>query len=164
MNIIQTNLKSHFSFTNIGKITFLLVILFFLFSSQVIKSQIQNYPGERMLPHYKERYISRDSLLINQNMTEDNESIDPDEYIVGPGDKIFISINGLEEIPLTVRINHDGILYIPKVGGIDLKNTTLTGAKTKILNAINKYYKNVDVFISLINIRKIKGVPAWRCS
>ena len=115
-------------------------------------------PEGQLLPNYKERFFKKDSLLANQEMlaSEDNESVDPAEYIVGPGDKIFISINGLEEIPLTLRINHDGILYIPKVGGIELTNTTLTEAKGKILDAINKYYKNVDVFISLINIRKIK--------
>ncbi len=156
MKIFQTNLNLHLSHNNLDKITFSLVILFFFFLSPFTKSQIQNYTG-KMLPNYKERTISSDSLFLKQNLTEeDNESIDPDEYVVGPGDKMFISINGLEEIPLTVRINHDGILYIPKVGGIDLKNTTLTNAKAKILDAINRYYKNVDVFISLTNIRKIK--------
>ncbi len=115
-------------------------------------------PGVHLLPTYRERILSTDSLLANQQMynNEDNESVDPNEYIVGPGDKIFVSINGLEEIPLSLRINHDGILYIPKVGGVDLNNTNLTEAKRKILEAINKYYKNVDVFVSLINIRKIK--------
>lgn len=157
MNIFQKSLKLHFIYKSLDKITLFPVILFFFLSSSLIKSQIQNYSGETLLPNYQERAMSKDSLLLSQNMSsEDNESINPDEYIVGPGDKIFISINGLEEIPLNVRINHDGILYVPKVGGIDLKNKTLTEAKAKILDAINKYYKNVDVFISLTNIRKIK--------
>ena len=155
MKIIQTKLKLHLLFKNLNIITLFLAVLSFFITSSLVKAQIQNYPGGTILPDYQERNISRDSLLLNQT-AEDNESIDPDEYIVGPGDKFFVSINGLEEIPLNVRINHDGVLYIPKVGGIDLKNQTLTEAKGKILDAINKYYKNVDVFISLTNIRKIK--------
>ena len=158
MNIIQTSSKLYRSLSDLRKINllpvFLLIVIILI---PIIKLRAQDYPTGTLLPNYKERSVSRDSLLLSQNMAaEDNESIDPNEYIVGPGDKIFISINGLEEIPLNVRINHDGILYVPKVGGIDLKNKTLTEAKAKIIDAINKYYKNVDVFISLINIRKIK--------
>ncbi len=155
MNLIQIKLKIFNKDKNINKVLIIFLILLFLPS---VKSQAQNFPDQQLLPNYKERVLYGDSLLISQKMLSgaDNESIDPNEYIVGPGDKIFISINGLEEIPITSRINHDGILYIPKVGGIDLKNTTLTAAKEKILNSINRYYKNVDVFISLVNIRKIK--------
>jgi polysaccharide export outer membrane protein len=155
MNLIQIKLKIFSTLKSTNKI---LIIFIVLLLSAFAKPQVQSFSDQRLLPNYKERVLYGDSLLANQKMLsgEDNESIDPNEYIVGPGDKFFISINGLEEIPLTSRINHDGILYIPKVGGIDLKNTTLTEAKGKILNSINKYYKNVDVFISLVNIRKIK--------
>ena len=155
MNLILIKLKI---FNNCKSINKIIIIFLVLLTSPLLKSQVQNFSDQRIMPNYKERILYGDSLFINQRMLsgEDNESINPDEYIVGPGDKIFISINGLEEIPVTSRINHDGILYIPKVGGIDLKNTTLTSAKEKILNSINKYYKNVDVFISLVNIRKIK--------
>jgi len=83
-------------------------------------------------------------------------SVDPDEYYVGPGDKLFISINGIEEIIFSLLINQEGAIYISKVGGIDLKNLTLTQAKDKIKIAINKYYKDVEVFISLVDFRKIK--------
>ncbi|MFZ0456778.1 MAG: SLBB domain-containing protein [Ignavibacteriaceae bacterium] len=157
MNIFQSSSKLFFSSKDIRKIILFPVILFLFLFAPVIKSQVQNYQDAAALPDYQERTVSKDSLLLNQNMnSEDNESIDPDEYVVGPGDKFFISINGLEEIPINTRINHDGILFVPKVGGIDLKNKTLTEAKAEILDAIDKYYKNVDIFISLINIRKIK--------
>jgi protein involved in polysaccharide export with SLBB domain len=53
-------------------------------------------------------------------------------------------------------INQEGILYVPKVGGIDLNGLTLDEAKVKIRKCINNYYKNVDVFISLTDFRKIK--------
>jgi hypothetical protein len=74
-------------------------------------------------PDYKERsFIDfSDSLLLNSRLGEIQEaategSIDPQEYITGPGDKIFISISGVEEISFTLSVNQEGILYIPKVG------------------------------------------------
>ncbi len=120
-------------------------------------------PGySQILPDYRERALalSPDSLTalvgnkIEMEATEG--SVNPDEFIVGPGDKIFVSINGIEEIPLDLFINQEGILYIPKVGGIDLNGLTLTYAKDKIKKSIDSYYKNVDVFISLTDFRKIK--------
>lgn len=130
---------------------FLISIFCFSLLSVSLKAQI---------PDYKERTLgpSKDSINFNQgfNLEATEGSIDPDEYIVGPGDKIFISISGIEDINLNLAVNQEGALFIPKVGGIDLRKTTLSGAKSKISSAINKYYKNVDVFISLFDFRKIK--------
>jgi len=130
---------------------FLIVILFPL----NISAQI--------FPDYKERSFAdfSDSLFLNNRlngmqMDATEGSIDPDEYIVGPGDKLFISIRGVEEISFTLAINQEGILYIPKVGGVDLKDRALAVAKEKIEDFINKYYRNVEVFISLVDFRNIR--------
>ena len=96
-------------------VSILLIISGFFYSSY---SQI--------IPDYKDRdfAVSTDSLVALMGKSIEVEategSINPDEYIVGPGDKIFVSINGIEEIPLNLIINQEGIMYIPKVGGIDL--------------------------------------------
>jgi polysaccharide export outer membrane protein len=116
----------------------------------------------QILPDYKERTfaLNSDSLssLVRGNFEigATEGSVNPDEYIIGPGDRIFISINGIEEIPMDLLVNQEGVLYIPKVGGVDLNGLTLKAAKEKIKKSINAYYKNVDVFISLADFRKIK--------
>ncbi len=121
------------------------------------------YPSfSQNIPDYKERTFAlfSDSLSSmagkNLPMEATEGSVNPDEYIVGPGDEIFVSINGIEEIPLDLFINQEGILYIPKVGGIDLNGLTLRDAKSKIKKSVDVYYRNVDVFISLTDFRKIK--------
>lgn len=111
------------------------------------------------LPDYPER-VAPDSL--NQifsapaNKIATEGIINPEEYQVGPGDKIFISISGVTEIANTLTIDQEGWLYIPRVGGVDLRNATLKTAKEKIVEAILRYYKNVDIFISLADFRMIK--------
>jgi len=110
-------------------------------------------------PDYKERSLINftDSLNnIGNSITATEGSIDPAEYMIGPGDKLFISISGVEEVTFTLTVNQEGFIYLPKVGGIDLRKTSLEKGKEKILSYINKYYKNVDVFISLADFRKIK--------
>ncbi len=116
----------------------------------------------QQLPDYQERFI-KDSLdklssdlsdMISTGPTEG--IINPLEYKVGPGDKIFLSISGVREMSFTLLIDQEGWLYIPKVGGIDLRNVSLADAKNKINKTILKYYKDVDIFISLVGFRNIK--------
>jgi polysaccharide biosynthesis/export protein len=119
-----------------------------------------SYKGlTQQLPDYPERFI-QDSLSqistqsISRTATEG--IINPEEYHVGPGDKIFISISGVTEISNTFIIDQEGFLYIPRIGGIDLRKTTLAVAKEKISDAILRYFKDVDIFISLVDFRMIK--------
>jgi len=129
---------------------FSIVCLSILISVKVLTQQ---------LPDYAERFI-QDSLSqmsvfpVSKIATEG--IVNPEEYKVGPGDKLFISISGVKEISSTLIIDQEGWLYIPRVGGIDLRNTTLKDAKIKISDSILRYYKNVDLFISLVDFRIIK--------
>jgi protein involved in polysaccharide export with SLBB domain len=124
---------------------------------------LANNFAQQELPNYPERTFQteNDSLKIKPGkdfytLGATEGSIDPDEYKVGPGDKIFISISGVLEAVHNLVIDQEGWLYIPKVGAIDLKNLTLAEAREKTINKLNQYYKNVDIFISLIDFRKIK--------
>jgi len=82
--------------------------------------------------------------------------IDPDNYVVGPGDSLFVLIKGLDEIAWKVNVSQEGTIYIPKVGEVNLKSLSLSEAKKKIEVSIKKFYKNVEIFVSLAEIRKIK--------
>ena len=113
----------------------------------------------QQFPDYPERFAA-DSLSqirsASVTRTATEGIINPAEYRVGPGDKIFISISGVTEISNTFIIDQEGWLYIPRVGGINLRNTLLKDAKERISESILRYYKNVDIFISLVDFRMIK--------
>ncbi len=82
--------------------------------------------------------------------------INEHEYILGPGDRLFISISGIQELDYNLTISQEGNIFLPKVGLIDLKNCTLDVAKSKIKKEINDYFKNVDIQISLADLKRIK--------
>lgn len=82
--------------------------------------------------------------------------IDPNNYLVGPGDSLLILIKGLDELAWKINVSQEGTIYVPKVGEIAIKNLNLAVSKIKIGNAIKQFYKNVDIFITLIDVRKIK--------
>lgn len=128
--------------------TSLILVLAILFSKIDSAQQLPNYP---------ERFF-QDSLSQNlsPSMVATDGIINPDEYRVGPGDKLFISISGVMEVSSYLIIDQEGWLYIPRVGGINLQNSSLTVAKSKITETILQYYKNVDIFVSLVDFRMIK--------
>jgi protein involved in polysaccharide export with SLBB domain len=113
------------------------------------------------LPNYSERAFRQqlDSLSATTSIYSTGASegsIDANEYHVGPGDKLFISISGVREFIYNLSINQEGWIYIPQVGGVDLNNLTMAQARTKLENSINRYYKDVNIFISLVDFRQIR--------
>ena len=113
----------------------------------------------QQLPNYAERF-TQDTLSqltpVSPSRLATEGIVNPEEYRVGPGDKIFISISGVSEISNTFVIDQEGWLYIPRIGGINLRKTSLKDAKEKISDAILRYFKDVDIFISLVDFRMIK--------
>lgn len=109
-------------------------------------------------PNYTERSFNsfHDSLVQNFSNNVGESSIDPEAYKVGPGENIFISISGIEEINHNLFVNSENYLFIPKVGGIDLKGLTLNQARQKIKTILMQNYRNVEIFISLGALKKIK--------
>lgn len=116
------------------------------------------YNLAQILPDYQERsfQVSRDSFKKLTESSASEAAVDPDVYKIGPGENIFISISGIEETNFNLFVNIESYLFIPKVGGINLRGLTLTKAKEKIKATIEKYYRNVEIFVSIANLKKIK--------
>ncbi|MDP2363363.1 MAG: SLBB domain-containing protein, partial [Ignavibacteria bacterium] len=111
----------------------------------------------QLLPTYPERsFNSFSDSSFSKYMQASEGIINPEEYKVGPGDNIFISVSGIEERDFNLLINHEGYLYIPRIGVVDLRNKTLEEAKKLINLTLAKNFKNVDIYIALAEIRKIK--------
>lgn len=116
--------------------------------------------SQNSLP-WQERSFSpvKDSLLL---LAGDNFSVpsagnlSDEEYIVGPGDRFFVSIIGIEEITFTPGIDYENNIYMPGIGAINLRNASLKVAKTKLDSIIRLNFRQVKTFIALSEIRKVK--------
>jgi protein involved in polysaccharide export with SLBB domain len=133
---------------------FVLVISFVFFAFNISNGQDKpNYPERSFQEQVDPVQTSQTGI---DNVETAQSSIDPDEYFVGPGDNIFVSISGLRETIHTLIINQEGWVYIPQVGAVDLNNNTLAEAKTELEQSIRRYYKDVIIFISLVGFRYIR--------
>ena len=73
-----------------------IIVLTFLFVNKLFPQDLPNYP-ERLF---------QDSLnqFTPTELVATDGVIDPQEYKVGPGDKLFISISGVKEISNFINI------------------------------------------------------------
>ncbi len=137
---------------NVFKLTRLIFYAVIVAAGSLVSQDLPNY-SERAFRQQLDS-LSRTTSIYSTGASEG--SIDPDEYYVGPGDKLFISISGVREFIYNLSINQEGWIYIPQVGGVDLNNLTMALARIKLENSINRYYKNVNIFISLVDFRQIR--------
>lgn len=82
--------------------------------------------------------------------------VDPDEYYVGPGDMFAIVFGGKLVNRYTLEVTPEGVLLIPEFGPVDVAGVSLSTAKERILRALRSRYRDVDISIFLVQLRRVK--------
>ena len=80
-----------------------------------------------------------------------------DDYILGPGDKLLLSINGKvinENYELVVTA--DGNILIPAIGPIYVSDISIKALKQKLEKIIPKYYANAQFSLVFLSPRTFK--------
>lgn len=80
-------------------------------------------------------------------------AIDPNEYLVGPGDVFNVMIGGVipTELPTTVSIS--GALSLPEVGIIQASGRSLAEVEQEAIALLESRFSNAPVSLSLIQAR-----------
>lgn len=95
--------------------------------------------------------------LQNLSYTPVENTIDPNTYILGPGDLLGISIVSATNISLPIRVNPVGELLIPSVGIINVDGKSLSEARIIIENHIHKNaLPNSIVDVTLLDLKRFK--------
>ncbi|HBZ00269.1 MAG TPA: hypothetical protein DEO84_03005 [candidate division Zixibacteria bacterium] len=90
------------------------------------------------------------------NKTLLDNKINPDTYILGPGDVLSIFTWGSFQGQYQLTVTPEGMLLVPEIGPIDVADITLTEARRKIADSIQGKYRNVESTISLVDLRVFK--------
>ena len=124
------------------------LILFLLFCGNFCWGQTDEVKPDEI------RAFALPSSQSNEPVLE--KAIDPKEYIVGPGDELTISLWGELNITHILSITPEGTLLVPRIGSIYVGGLLLSDAKREIENEISQQYRNVELTITLTNLRKFK--------
>ena len=101
------------------------------------------------------------SSILNKDKRQErfvtDKIVDPDEYIVGPGDELHINIiSSNETFDHSLVISPTGQLLIPSVGMVDCNKLKLSQLVKEIKREIRSWSTNVRINVELINIREFR--------
>ncbi|MFC1528789.1 SLBB domain-containing protein [Candidatus Latescibacterota bacterium] len=115
-----------------------------VFQERDARGLMEELPSQRLLeiPGYSE-------ILIDKK-------IDPEVYIMGPGDLIGVYLWGELDRDYPLRISPEGLVLIPTVGVIPVSDITLAEATKKIKEVVNGKYIGIDVTVYLIEPRRFR--------
>ena len=83
--------------------------------------------------------------------------IDPETYILGPGDKIGLSIITSSNMAYILTITPSGKLWIPDIGPIHISGNNIPDSEIKVAKYIHENrFKTADISLVLLNIRQFK--------
>ena len=96
------------------------------------------------------------SFQTNQNIPT------PSNYVLGPGDELFIDIYGKSENYYQAMINPDGTIILENMGPISLNGLTVDEAKSRLRNKFSKTYEGLKEDVSNtyleLSLGKVKSV------
>ncbi len=81
----------------------------------------------------------------------------PDDYIVGPGDNLFIDIYGESENYYRAEVSPDGNLILENFGPINVSGLTVKNTTKRILSRLKKVYSGISENKTFVNISV--GIP-----
>ncbi len=145
------------------RIKIFLLILAVLLMHYNLDAQKKRYIDNSYLTGSKEKELDTLHLKTAKEIADETtglleKEINPDQYIMGPGDVLLLSIVTTETTEHKIIVSPDGNLLIPGIGVVNVKDKTLTEAKELIRNAIDKVFKSYEVFITLNKLREFKVI------
>ncbi len=81
----------------------------------------------------------------------------PTDYVLGPGDKLFIDIYGQSENYYQAEVSPDGDLILENFGPINVSGLTVENSKKRLLSRLKKVYTGINQNKTFVNISV--GIP-----
>ncbi len=96
-------------------------------------------------------------LLVQaeENIHPFDSPVNPESYLIRPGDKLMITFINSQVKSLTLEIDPEGKIVHETIGLINLQNRTLAFAKTKLVEILKKLYNVKSIEISITAPRQV---------
>ncbi len=98
----------------------------------------------------------KQQLPLDIQMQALEGAIDPESYIVGPGDQFYITIWSTLENSIPAQVSPEGKLIIPTVGALDVDGKPLIQVQDLVAEAASAKYLNSVISVNLARVRQIR--------
>jgi protein involved in polysaccharide export with SLBB domain len=116
-------------------------------------NEFQKYVLEvtgKALPLYGADFFENSRYAMQQQ-----QSPVGDDYVLGAGDQLLIRVWGSTSGETQATIDRAGEIAIPKLGTLRLAGVKASQAQASVKALFNKFYKDIEVSVSLGKLRKI---------
>jgi protein involved in polysaccharide export with SLBB domain len=149
-----------------SKNRFIIIIIFSLLSFTSSYAQIPD--RERLQDRERNQRDTEQEIRFDHERTDQSmmsplntffiqyEAIDPDLYIVGPGDLFGINVITMQPFYETLPVNPDGSILIPAVGSVSVNGLTLNDAISDIVQSVKNRYPGAETYVTLQQVRLMK--------
>jgi protein involved in polysaccharide export with SLBB domain len=122
--------------------------------------QLDNFSRKRFVPSRPGEFdtVGRDkaAALAQSAATALEREVDPDEYTLGPGDRLSVSIWTTESIHMVIDVSPEGRVVVPRAGVVDVKGKTLRQAEGLIGALVRRVYRASQVDVTLSALRSFR--------
>ena len=134
----------------------LLNIIYIYLTMGAARAQIELKYGQFDTRVSDKSFLDNEDLNLKKPTIILEKSLDPSNYIIGPGDVFGININTMEKMFFSASVGPAGDLLVPGVGSVFISGSTLSNSIKMIKNRIAKTYNNADIDISLIDLKSFR--------
>ena len=96
-------------------------------------------------------------IFNNKNLTFEPQMniATPQNYVLGPGDKLIIDIYGASQESLSLTVSPEGDITVPECGPIHVSGLTVSSAQARIKSRLGEYFSSSDIKTTVGQTRTI---------
>lgn len=77
------------------------------------------------------------------------KAVDPDAYVLGPGDELVVSIMSAEPRTYNLAVLPEGYVLIPGVGAVHADGRTLNQFRAALASKLDQYFRDIELYCYL---------------
>lgn len=108
-----------------------------------------------------EKLVGRPDLQIVDQLPPPGRGdmvLDQREYLIGPYDRVDISVYGVAELTRTVQVDSSGKIALPLVGELEAAGQTTSQFAARLRTALQKYVRNPQITVSADTVNQMVTV------
>lgn len=92
----------------------------------------------------------------NLNFEPNMNLATPQNYVLGPGDKVYVDIYGASQKSFELTVSPDGTIVVPNYGPIQVSGLTVAAAQNKIRSSLGSRYASSNINLTVGQTRTIQ--------
>ena len=101
-----------------------------------------------------------DQLGIGRQVTVPETGAVADDYIMGPGDEVVVSLRGQENSDIRLTVDREGRISIPRLKPIAASGRTFRQFRQDLDAAVKRAYVATEAFVSIGRVRQVSVLVA----